>query len=148
MANINIKYCGLTGQKYSLTINDSQTVTQLRTAIASNEGLAASNYENVALLSDVSKNYVNNPSDTLASIGAVADSIFICKSLTTGTKQAKQEAKLAIATEKRQADGDTNASFYRALNTADVNDLPTKYSGNNLTDNANSGGLKNGRPWS
>ena len=64
------------------------------------------------------------------------------------TKQAKQEAKLALATEKRQAYGDTTAAFYRTLKTASVNDLPTKYSGNNVVDNANSGGLKNGRPWS
>ena len=91
---------------------------------------------------------VNNASDTLASIGAVTGSIFICKTLSTGTKQAKQEAKLAVATEKRQADGDTTAAFYRTLKTADVNDLPTKYSGNNVVNNANSGGLKNGRPWS
>ena len=148
MANINIKYHGLTGQKYSLTIDNGQTLTQLRTAIASNEGLAVGNYENVALLSDISKNFVNNASDTLATIGAVTDSIFICKTLSTGTKQAKQEAKLAVATEKKQADGDTSAQFYRAKNTASVNDLPTKYSGNNVVDNANSGGLKNSRPWS
>ena len=147
MANINIHYHGLTGQKYSLTIDNGQTLTQLRAAIATNEGLGVANYENVALLSDISKNYNNNASSTLASIGAVTGSIFICKTLSTGTKQAKQEAKLAVAEEKRQADGDTTAIFYRPLNTATINDLPTKYSGNNVTNNTNSGGLRNGRPY-
>ena len=148
MANINIHYNGLTGQRYNLTIDNGQTMTQLRAAIASNEQLGVANYENVSLLADISKSYVNNASDTLASIGAVTGSIFICKTLSTGTKQAKQEAKLAVATEKRHGDGVTSAAFYRTLKTADVNDLPTKYSGNNVVNNANSGGLKNGRPWS
>ena len=148
MANIDIHYHGLTGQKYNLTIDNGQTMTQLRAAIATNEQLALANYENVALLSDISKSFVDNPTDTLATVGAVTGSIFICKTLSTGTKQAKQEAKLAVAEEKRKADGDTSAQFYRALNTANINDLPTKYSGNNVVDNTNSGGLKDGRPFS
>jgi hypothetical protein len=147
MATIAIKYVGLTGQKYDLNIDNGQTFTQLRTAIASNEGLSAGDYENVALLENTSKSYVDTPSVTLATAGAVANSIFICKGLTTGTKEAKQVSKLDVAQEKRQADSDTNAVFYRPLNTYNINLLPTKYNGNDLTDNANSGGLVDGRPW-
>jgi hypothetical protein len=39
------------------------------------------------------------------------------------------------------------AVYYRYNNTYNINDLPTKYTSNAVTDNANSGGLKTGRPW-
>jgi len=75
---------------------------------------------------------------------------------TLATKQLKQEAKLAIAEAKRQGkvvavDGtitgavDPTKPYYRALNTLDINLLPTKYSGNLIVDNA--GALQPGRPW-
>ena len=78
---------------------------------------------------------------------------------TLATKQLKLEGKLNIAELKRQGytlnpDGsvasgpDTNANSYRTRNVADVNLLPTKYSGNTLIDNPNVGGLITGRPWS
>ncbi len=55
------------------------------------------------------------------------------------TKQAKQEAKLALAAIKRQLDG--------RRYTLDSTELPTLYSGNDVVDNANVGGLQLGRPW-
>ena len=55
------------------------------------------------------------------------------------TKQARQEAKLALATTKRAASG--------RRSTLNINDLPTKYSGNTLVNNPNTGGLVEGRPW-
>lgn len=64
---------------------------------------------------------------------------------TLGTKQAKQEAKLAAAQTKRAAGGDTSAKAYRALHTLNINLLPTKYSGNTKVDNVAS--LQPGRPW-
>jgi len=75
---------------------------------------------------------------------------------TLANKQLKQEAKLAIAEAKRQGkvvavDGtitgavDPTKPYYRALNTLDINLLPTKYSGNLIVDNA--GALQPGRPW-
>ena len=74
------------------------------------------------------------------------------------TKALKQAAKLAKATAKRQgktvADNgtitgaiDSTKNYYRARNTLDITQLPTQYSGNSLTDNANVGGLVEGRPW-
>ena len=41
----------------------------------------------------------------------------------------------------------TGAAYYRTRNIYDITLLPTQYSGNNLTDNANTGGLVEGRPW-
>ena len=75
-----------------------------------------------------------------------------------GTKQLKQEAKLAIATAKRQGktvatngtitgNTDSTKNYYRARNTYDITQLPTQYTGNAATDNANASGLLTGRPW-
>ena len=41
----------------------------------------------------------------------------------------------------------TSALYYRYNNTYSINDLPTKYTSNAVTDNANSGGLPTARPW-
>ena len=53
---------------------------------------------------------------------------------------------------KGLAAADTNAAYYRALNTKTKTNLPTLYTPSNndsatLVDNANSGGLVAGRPW-
>jgi len=77
---------------------------------------------------------------------------------TLATKQARQEAKLAKATAKKQgktvaANGtitgavDSTKNYYRARNTYDITQLPTQYTGNAVTDNANASGLLPGRPW-
>jgi hypothetical protein len=42
---------------------------------------------------------------------------------------------------------DTGAPFYRIHNEYDITQLPTQYSGNNVVDNPNEGGLITGRPW-
>jgi hypothetical protein len=77
---------------------------------------------------------------------------------TLSTKQARQEAKLAIAEAKRQGktvakDGtitgilDATKPYYRTLHVLDTTELPTLYSGNTVVNNANIGGLVLGRPW-
>lgn len=77
---------------------------------------------------------------------------------TLTTKALKQVAKLNIAQAKRQGKTvatngtisgavDSSKSYYRYWNTYDINDLPTKYTGNAITDNANVGGLAAHRPW-
>ena len=74
------------------------------------------------------------------------------------TKQARQEAKLAIAEAKRQGktvarDGtvtgslDSTKPWYRENNVLDITELPTVYDGNNVSDNPNVGGLQPARPW-
>ena len=74
------------------------------------------------------------------------------------TKQLRQEAKLAIAEAKRQGktvadDGtitgslDSTKPYYRVNNVLDITELPTVYSGNNVVDNPNVGGLQESRPW-
>ena len=59
---------------------------------------------------------------------------------TLATKELRQKAKLALAAVNRAADGNVRATY-------DITQLPTQYSGNNLVDNPNVGGLAQGRPW-
>ena len=77
---------------------------------------------------------------------------------TLSTKQAKQKAKLDIASAKRQGktvavDGtitgsvDPTKNYYRSRAFYDITQLPTQYNSNNITDNPNSDGLIVGRPW-
>jgi hypothetical protein len=56
------------------------------------------------------------------------------------TKELRQKAKLELAAVERAADG--RRSVY------DLSELPTKYVGNTVVNNLNSGGLVLGRPWS
>lgn len=63
---------------------------------------------------------------------------------TLATKQARQAAKLAAAGTKRGLSGALGGGRRSTLNTSQ---LPTVYSGNALINNANSGGLVTGRPW-
>jgi hypothetical protein len=77
---------------------------------------------------------------------------------TLSTKALKQVAKLNIAQAKKQGktvarDGtisgslDTTKNYYRARNTYDITQMPTQYTGNAVTDNANASGLLVSRPW-
>jgi|TARA_R110000803_G_scaffold73829_2_gene137740 hypothetical protein len=78
---------------------------------------------------------------------------------TLANKKLRQDTKLAKALAKREgktvaANGtisgstDTDAVSYRARNTLDATQLPTRYkTDNTLDNNANSGGLVTGRPW-
>jgi len=58
---------------------------------------------------------------------------------TLATKEARQLAKLELAADDRAAT--LRRSVY------DISELPTKYSGNTVVNNLNSGGLVQGRPW-
>jgi hypothetical protein len=59
---------------------------------------------------------------------------------TLATKELKQMAKLDLAATDRAAAGNARATY-------DITQLPTQYDNNAVVDNANSGGLVAGRPW-
>ena len=66
---------------------------------------------------------------------------------TLANKKLRQEAKLTLAGQDRAARNVVEPGRY-ADTTADISQLPTKYEADNsVTDNANTGGLKQGRPW-
>ena len=66
---------------------------------------------------------------------------------TLANKKLRQEAKLAQANADRAARNVVEPGRYADV-TADISQLPTKYdTDNSLINNANTGGLKLGRPW-
>ena len=138
MATIN--YFGLT-KKGSVTVALTVTIDQLITAIATDEVLATE-YYTVSSMNDPSKSSLTygDSSTTLTQLGLVDGGTVLCTTNQVGSKQERQVAKLAIAAKKRSLTG-----RYYALT---IDNLPTKYTGNAVTDNANVGGLVAGRPWS
>ena len=138
MATIN--YFGLT-KKSTVTVALTVTVDQLITAIATDESLATE-YYTISKLSDPSKNSLTygDSSTTLTAMGIVDGDVILCTTNQYGRKQERQVAKLAIAGKKREL---TSRTY-----TLTIDNLPTKYTGNDVTDNANTGGLVAGRPWS
>jgi hypothetical protein len=138
MATIN--YFGLT-KKSTVTVALTVTVDQLITAIATDESLATE-YYTISKLSDPSKNSLTygDSSTTLTAMGIIDGDVILCTTNQSGSKQERQVAKLAIAGKKREL---TSRTY-----TLTIDNLPTKYTGNEVTDNANTGGLVAGRPWS
>jgi hypothetical protein len=144
MATIN--YWGL-AKKGSVTVNLTVTIDQLITAIATDEGLATE-YYTVSAMNDVSKSSLTfgDSSTTLTQLGLVDDGTVLCTTNQYGSKQERQLEKLYIAQAKRQAFGDITKPYYRVNNTFDITLLPDTYA-TAADDNANTGGLLNGRPW-
>ncbi len=59
---------------------------------------------------------------------------------TLATKELRQKAKLELAASNRATDGNSRSTY-------DITQLPTQYDGNSVINNANAGGLVQGRPW-
>jgi hypothetical protein len=138
MATIN--YYGLT-KKGSVTVALTVTIDQLITAIATDEALATE-YYTVSAMNDFSKSSLTygDSSTTLTQLGLADGGTVLCTTNQTGSRQERQVAKLAIAGKKRSLTGRNS--------TLVIDNLPTKYIGNTVTDNANADGLVAGRPWS
>jgi hypothetical protein len=139
MATIN--YWGLSGVKDSVTVALTITIDQLITAIATDEGLPTDYYK-ISVLNNPALNDTTygDSSSTLTAIGIVDGDTILCTTHQVGTKQDRQIQKLEIAAKARAADGNARSTY-------DISQLPTKYSGNDIIDNPNVGGLINGRPW-
>ncbi len=139
MATIN--YWGLSSVKDSVTVALTITIDQLITAIAADEGLPTDYYK-ISLLNNPAINDVvyGDSSTTLAAMGIVDGDTVLCTPNQVGTKEDRQIQKLEIAKVNRTRTG-RNDTYNR-------DDLPTKYTGNAVTDNPNPGGLLDGRPWS
>lgn len=147
MANIAIKYKGLTGLLTDLTIDNGQTMAQLRTAIIADEGLDSAYYGRVSIHKNgLVKDSTDDASTTLVNAGIIAgDIITVASDRNQATRQKSQEMTLDIAQAKRSAVGQP---YSRTLNTYDVTILPTRYVGDTVTDNTgDSGNLTQGRPW-
>ena len=138
MATIN--YWGLS-KKGTVTVALTVTIDQLLSAIATDETLSTE-YYTISKLSDPSKSSLTygDSSTTLTAMGIIDGDVILCTTNQVGSRQERQVSKLAIAGKKRLL---TSRTY-----TLTIDNLPTKYTGNAVTDNANSGGLVAGRPWS
>ena len=158
MATIMCK--GLTGVQFDLTVTMGSTTMNGLTALAQaveGQEIITNMYAEIIAHKDKSINQTDHGGDTLTAAGLVEGDMVQCVPLgrtTTRTKRQRQESILKIAVTKRKglAAADTNANYYRTANTKSKANLPTLYkAGDNVTanriDNANSGGLVTGRPW-
>lgn len=138
MANITITVQSvLNAAKYnSYTIDNGQTIDQLKTVIYNATGVEATWYAivfNESLVSGTS---------TLAAAGIVNGSVLRISNQIgkLSTLELRQKSKLDLAALDR-------AYLENDRSTYDITELPTQYVGNTVYDNPNTSGLTEGRPW-
>lgn len=142
MANVTISVQSFlnSSTNLSITIADSSTVSNLKTAINSAEGV------NTAIMDLFFNGVKLANASTLASYSIITGSyIRTSNNLTQDglwTKQQRQVLKLDLAALKRTRDSNPR-------NVYDLTELPDTYNGNvpGADDNPNAGGLVVGRPW-
>jgi len=145
MATINITVQSLLNAAtfINYSVDNADLVSDLKDTVAGQEGT------DVTWFRLVLNQVVLTDTDTLAVAGVVDGSQLHINNRVghLTTLEDRQVAKLTIAELRRKAGGNTSAPYYRSLNTANIDLLPTKWSGNTLVDNPNPGGLQPGRPW-
>lgn len=138
MANITITVQSLlnTAVYDSYTIDNGQTVNQLKTVINLATGFDSAWY-NVVL-----NQTVVSGTATLISLGIVSGTRLRTANVINrlATKELRQKAKLDLAALDRTAAANPRSTY-------DITELPTQYSGNNIVDNPQPDGLILGRPW-
>jgi len=138
MANITITVQSLlnTAVYNSYTIDNGQTVAQLKTAINTARGFNSTWY-------DISKaETILTESATLASLSIITGTALRThnKIGRLASREIRQKAKLDLAALDRAASSKPRATY-------DLTSLPTQFAGNSIVDNPNVGGLVTGRPW-
>lgn len=120
----------------SYTIDNGQTINQLKTAINTARGYDSAWYDIVV------DDEIATGTDTLATLGVVAGSVLRTHNKIShlGTREQRQKAKLDLAQLDREESGNARA-------TVDLTTLPTLFDDDDIVDNANTGGLVEGRPW-
>ncbi len=139
MANITISVQSFlnAADTLSITVADTNTVAQLKTAISLQEAVPTTQMKlffNNALLGNTS---------TLVSLGIVSGSYI--KTANTiarlSTREDRQKAKLDLAALDRAAYGSRPSTY-------DINKLPNPYNGNSVDPDDGASTLTTGRPWS
>lgn len=120
----------------SYTIDNGQTIDQLKTAINTARGYDSTWYDIVV------DDEIATGTDTLVTLGVVAGSVLRTHNKIShlGTREQRQKAKLDLAQLDREESGNARA-------TVDLTTLPTLFDDDDIVDNANTGGLVEGRPW-
>lgn len=127
--------------KLAVSVTSATTINQLKTLVYGIEGVTTT------IMSFYFDNVELSSTATMATIAATTGT-YIGSSNTISllpTKEQRQVAKLELAQLRRQAAGDTSATYYRSYNTYDVDLLADKYVGNDPVNVANT--LTVHRPW-
>ncbi len=148
MASFDTTYYGLLRTPTTLGIETTTASFPAYITVISTAEDLSSTYYFLSLARDGRFNSVDYPTEnfddieTDLGITLVAGDTFIARPLDEGlTKEQRQVMKLDISAKKRERDGNARITY-------EISELPTKYSGNTLVDNPNTGGLQIGRPWS
>lgn len=127
--------------KLTVSVTTTTTINQLKTLVYDLEGVTTT------IMSFYFNNVELNSTATMATIAATTGT-YIGSSNTISllpTKEDRQVAKLNLAQLRRQASGDTSATFYRSYNTYNIDLLADKYVGNDTVNVSNT--LTEHRPW-
>jgi hypothetical protein len=116
MATINYK--GLTGLGRTLTVNTTDTLTQITAAAIADETIASDHYADFVLQSNINIKESTDGASTYAALGLTSDDVLIAIMDDVTTKETRITRKINVATVKRKGgpDADTGASYYRPLN--------------------------------
>jgi hypothetical protein len=148
MASFDTTYYGLLRTPTTLGIETTTASFPAYITVISTAEDLSSTYYFLSLARDGRFNSVDYPTEnfddieTDLGITLVEGDVFVARPLDEGlTKEQRQVMKLDISAKKRERDGNARITY-------EISELPTKYSGNTLVDNPNTGGLQIGRPWS
>jgi len=138
MANITISVQSLlnAADYNSFTVDNGQTINQLKTAIQTATGIETSWYD------VVNNEEILSGTATLASLGIVNGSRLRThnKISRLATLELRQKSKLDLAALDREYASNPRSTY-------DITELPTQYIDDDVYDNPNTGGLTEGRPW-
>ena len=138
MANITISVQSLlnAAQYYEYTVDNGQTINQLKTAVQTATGVETTWYDIVF------NNEIVSGTSTLAAAGIVNGSSLRThnKISRLATLELRQKSKLDLAALDRNAASNPRSTY-------DITELPTQYVDDTIYDNPNLGGLTEGRPW-
>jgi len=137
MANVTITVQSLlnTAAYDSYTIDNGQTVNQLKTVINAAQGFNSAWY-------DVVNGNVLTGTSTLSALGITTGTALKThnKISRLATRELRQKAKLDLAALDRADSSNPRATY-------DLTLLPTQFDSNAVVNNPNAGGLVLGRPW-
>jgi hypothetical protein len=138
MANITITVQSLlnAAEYDSYTIDNGQTINQLKTAIYSATGVETAWFD-IVLNEEIATD-----TSTLSSLGIISGTRLRThnKISRLTTLELRQKSKLDLAALDRAATNNDRSTY-------DITELPTQYVGNTIYDNPNTTGLLEGRPW-
>jgi hypothetical protein len=138
MANITITVQSLlnAAEYDSYTIDNGQTINQLKTAIYNATGVETTWFDIVL------NEQIATGTSTLTSLGIITGTRLRThnKISRLATLELRQKSKLDLSALDRLASSNDRSTY-------DISELPTQYVGNTIYDNPNTGGLIEGRPW-